>query len=73
MSVSHIRQVHQSTALRAFWTAFNGYSNPGFSAYGGTDIYEDIDQALRAYRRTVWGNGGRRQRVSRLAIGTDHR
>jgi hypothetical protein len=54
MPVSHIRQIHQSTALRAFWTAFNSYSNPGFSAYAGADIDDDIDQALRAHRRTIW-------------------
>jgi hypothetical protein len=54
MPVAHIRRVHQSTALRAFWTAFNNYSNPGFSAYADADIYNDIDRALRAHRRTVW-------------------
>jgi len=54
MPASSIRQVHQSTGLRAFWTAFNSYSHPGFSAYAGTDIYDDIDQALKAHRRTIW-------------------
>ena len=54
MSMSRLRQVHQSTALRAFWTAFNNYSNPGFSAYAGSDIDDDIDRALIAHDRTVW-------------------
>jgi hypothetical protein len=51
---THIRRIHQSTALRAFWTAFNSYSNPGFSAYAEADIYDDIERALKANGRTIW-------------------
>jgi hypothetical protein len=54
MPAAQIRQVHQSTALRAFWTAFNPYSQPGFSAYAEAEIYDDIYQAVRANGRTSW-------------------
>ena len=32
----------------------SSYSNPGFSAYAGIDIDDDIDQALKAHRRVIW-------------------
>src|SRR3984893_31848 len=51
---SRIREIPQSTAFRAFWTAFNSYSSPGFSAYADDGHYEDIYQAVRAYGRGTW-------------------
>jgi hypothetical protein len=51
---SRLREMHQSTAFRAFWTAFNGYSNPGFSAYPLDGRFEDIYDAVRAYGRGSW-------------------
>jgi hypothetical protein len=51
---SRIREIPQSTAFRAFWTAFNSYSNPGFSAYADDGRYEDIYEAVRAYGRGTW-------------------
>jgi hypothetical protein len=51
---SRIREIPQSTAFRAFWTAFNGYSSPGFGAYVGDGRFADIYQAVRAYGRGTW-------------------
>jgi hypothetical protein len=51
---SRIREIPQSTAFRAFWTAFNGYSRPGFSAYADDGTFEDIYQAVRDYGRGAW-------------------
>jgi hypothetical protein len=51
---SRIREIPQSTAFRAFWTAFNGYSSPGFSAYPDDRRFADIYQAVRAYGRGTW-------------------
>jgi hypothetical protein len=51
---SRIREIPQSTAFRAFWTAFNGYSSPGFSAYSDDGRFADIYQAVRAYGRGTW-------------------
>jgi hypothetical protein len=51
---SRIREMPQSTAFRAFWTAFNSYSTPGFSAYPDEGRFEDIYQAVQAYDRQSW-------------------
>lgn len=51
---SRIREIPQATAFRAFWTAFNGYSSPGFSAYPDDGRFADIYQAVRAYGRGTW-------------------
>jgi hypothetical protein len=52
---SRIREVPQSTAFRAFWTAFNPYSSPGFSGYlADDDRYKDIYEAVRTYGRGSW-------------------
>jgi hypothetical protein len=51
---SRIREIPQSTAFRAFWTAFNSYSSPGFSAYPDDGRFADIYQAVRAYGRGTW-------------------
>lgn len=49
-----LREVPQSTAFRAFWTAFNSYSSPGFSAYPDEGRFEDIYQAVRDYGHGSW-------------------
>jgi hypothetical protein len=49
-----IRQMPQSTAFRAFWTAFNSYSNPGFSAYVSEGRFDEIYDAVRRYGRGSW-------------------
>ena len=54
VSRARIREIHQSTALRAFWTAFNNYSSAGFSGYAHEGIFEDIHQAVQAYGRGSW-------------------
>jgi hypothetical protein len=52
---SRIREIPQSTAFRAFWTAFNPYSSPGFGGYlGDDDRYKDIYEAVRTYGRGSW-------------------
>jgi hypothetical protein len=51
---SRIREIPQSTAFRAFWTAFNSYSSPGFSAYPDDGRFADIYEAVRAYGRGTW-------------------
>ncbi len=51
---SRLREIPQSTAFRAFWTAFNRYSSPGFSAYPVDGRFEDIYQAVRDYGRGTW-------------------
>lgn len=54
MPRERVREIHQSTALRAFWTAFNGYSSPGFSAYLDERRFEDIYDAVKAHGRGIW-------------------
>ncbi len=49
-----IRNMPQSTAFRAFWTAFNKYSNPGFSAYVDRSRFADIYEAVRRYGGGPW-------------------
>ena len=44
----------QSTAFRAFWTAFNSYSTPGFSAYPEEGRFEDIYRAVQAHNQESW-------------------
>ena len=54
MPRSRIREIPQSTAFRAYWTAFNVYSNPGFSVYPDQDSFEDIYQSLQRYGGRSW-------------------
>ncbi|MGH6842436.1 MAG: hypothetical protein ACREDV_10155 [Methylocella sp.] len=49
-----VREIDQSTALRAFWTAFNNYSSPGFSGYLDERRFEDIYEAVQAHGRGSW-------------------
>lgn len=51
---SRIREMPQSTAFRAFWTAFNSYSSPGFSVYPDEGGFEDIYQMMTRYGRESW-------------------
>ena len=48
-----IRKMPQSTAFGAYWTAFNNYSNPGFSAYVDEGRFEDIYEAIGAHASTA--------------------
>ena len=54
LTPSRIREIHQSTAFRAFWAAFNSYSRPGFSAYPEERRFEDIYDALRSHGGGPW-------------------
>ena len=56
LSRSRIREIPGSTAFHGFWTAFNDYSNPGFSAYLDVEEgrFEDIYAALREHGRQSW-------------------
>jgi len=54
MPASRLREIHQSTAFRAFWPAFNAYSNPGFSAYTADGLFDDLYQANAAHGRGPW-------------------
>ncbi len=54
LSRAEIRQKPQSTAFRAYWTAFNNDSSPGFSAYVNEGRFEDIYEALRAHDAKDW-------------------
>jgi hypothetical protein len=54
LSREQIRQKSQSTAFRAYWTAFNSYSYPGFSAYPDENRFQDIYEALRANHTKTW-------------------
>jgi len=54
MPASQLREIHQSTAFRAFWSAFNSYSNPGFSAYPADGLFDDLYQAIGAHGRGPW-------------------
>ncbi len=51
---SRLREIPQATAFRAFWTAFNGYSSPGFSAYPADGYFDDIHDAISAHGRGPW-------------------
>jgi hypothetical protein len=51
---SRLREIPQSTAFRAHWTAFNAYSRPGFSVYPADGLFEDIYQAIDSYGRGPW-------------------
>jgi hypothetical protein len=53
-SREQIRKMPGSTAFRAFWTAFNNYSNPGFTAYPDEGRFEDIYDAVGRYGRGTW-------------------
>lgn len=53
-TLQQIREMHQSTAFRAFWTAFNDYSMPGFSAYPAAGRFADIYAAVDAHAGTGW-------------------
>jgi len=54
-SREQIRQMPGSTAFRAFWTAFNGYSNAGFTGYPDEDRrFADIYDAVAQYGRGTW-------------------
>jgi hypothetical protein len=52
-SRQQIRGMPQSTAFRAYWTGFNSYSSPGFSAYLD-EAFEDIYQATQAHNSKSW-------------------
>ena len=54
MSPDQMRKMPGSTAPRAFWTAFNRYSNPGFTGYPDTEGYREIYQAVHQYGRGSW-------------------
>jgi hypothetical protein len=54
MPLARIRAMPQSTAFRAYWVAFNNYSDPGFSAYVDPDRFTDIYAALRAHNAPNW-------------------
>jgi hypothetical protein len=54
LSRARIREMPQSTAFRAFWTAFNSFSRPGFSAYPEKERFEDYYEALRINGRNTW-------------------
>jgi hypothetical protein len=54
LSRARIREMPQSTAFRAFWTAFNPYSNPGFSAYPEQERFKDIHEAVQGQGRIRW-------------------
>ena len=49
-----IRELPGSTAFRAFWTAFNSFSNPGFTAYPDEGRFDDIYDAVGKYGRGSW-------------------
>jgi hypothetical protein len=51
---ARMRERPGSTAYRAFWTAFNSYSDGGFTAYVDKDRFADIDSAVRRYGRGTW-------------------
>jgi hypothetical protein len=54
-SREQIRQMPGSTAFRAFWTAFNSFSNAGFTGYPDEDRrFADIYDAVRQYGRGTW-------------------
>ena len=53
-SQERIRDIHQSTVFRAFWTAFNEYSNPGYGAYAADGRFGDIYQALAKNGNPPW-------------------
>jgi hypothetical protein len=55
MPASRLREIHQSTAFRAFWTGFNSYSTPGFSAYPADGLFDDLYQEIGAHGRGSWG------------------
>ena len=52
---SRFREIPQSTAFRAFWTGFNPYSSPGFSAYmDDAERFRDIYDAVRTHGQGGW-------------------
>ncbi len=54
-SREQIRKMPGSTSFRAFWTAFNSYSNPGFTGYPDDDRrFSDIYDAVRQYGSGPW-------------------
>jgi hypothetical protein len=54
-SREQIRKIPGSTAFRAFWTAFNSYSNAGFTGYPDEDRrFADIYDAVRQYGSGPW-------------------
>jgi hypothetical protein len=52
-SRERIREIHQSTGLRALWTAFNKYSRPGFSGYS-PELFNDIYEAVQSHGGGSW-------------------
>jgi hypothetical protein len=56
MPPEQLRRMPESTGQRAFWVAFNPYSNPGFTGYADADQgrYEEIYQAVRQYGHGGW-------------------
>lgn len=49
LPATRLRQIPQSTAFRAHWSAFNAYSNPGFSVYPAEGLFDDIYEAVGKY------------------------
>jgi hypothetical protein len=54
LPVEKFRRIPQSTNVRAFWTAFNDSSTPGFSAYGLEETLDDIHDATVKHGRQRW-------------------
>lgn len=54
LPASRLREIPQSTAFRAHWSAFNAYSNPGFSVYPADGLFDDIYQAIGTHGRGPW-------------------
>ena len=54
LPASRLREIPQSTAFRAFWAAFNSYSNPEFSAYPADGLFDDLHQAIGTYGGGPW-------------------
>lgn len=51
MPEQQLRKMPGATGMRAFWAAFNDYSEPGFTGYPGAGLYDEIYQAVRQFGR----------------------
>ncbi len=55
-TTAQIRAMTSSTVFRAFWVAFNQFSNPGFSTYPAGDVFNDLDTETQNFGDVAWAS-----------------
>ncbi len=55
-TTAQIRAMTSSTVFRAFWVAFNQFSNPGFSTYPAGDVFNDVNTEIQNFGDVPWAS-----------------